>query len=905
MQKDGVQQPQKPMDVSVIMPLFNAEQFLPGALKSLVEQTLGMDRMQVILVNDGSYDKTEEICRAFCETYPDNTLYLKKENGGAADARNLGLDHVKGRYVAFLDGDDYWEKEALLRGVDFFDAHYEKIDLLACRIINFGNKKEKTHPLDYKYTGDRIIDIEEEPTAVQSTIGNVICKAEAIEDLRFDTSMPVGEDGLFVNTLLLEKACYGVMATARYYYRRQKDGSSLSASHRGSSFFFMELPKKLDLALIELSQSRYGRVLPYVQHFCMYELKWRFIKRNYHALHRREIEEYQITLQQILLAIDDDLLINALGKDDYHKLSYLWMKYGKELTEHLDVEEQTGCILFDSTPLQGIDAWGRCTVTLMERRGETLHVEGVTDCGLFDGKLTLHVRDNHGREYPLESSEYVPPQLNGILEELLCMRSRFVVDLPFAAGQNYQFFVKMEGQPHHSLPYVSFGKFAPMVFQRDAKFKAPYVKMGKCILTYQKERGLEIQKSSLPARIKREVAYQRTCLSQKRIGTILYRNWYYLAKPFHRKPIWLISDRYHKGGDNGEALFTHIMKTDVAKTHDVYFVFNKSNKVDYERLKGIGKVIDHNARHYKLYYLMADMIISSHADEELVNPFFNGLPFLKNIIKRKFVYLQHGVTPGDLSAWLNKLSKNISLMMAVSPKEYDFLVNSNYLYDEHVIKLTGAPRLDEIDDTPKGIVAILPTWRSHLSGAYDPVTRTRQYNPAFKESTYYKFYQALINDERIIKAMKKHHLKGEFFNHPSFVVQEKDFTGNDTIKVGHGIADYNRLISESNLFITDYSSVTFDFAYLRKSIIYTHFDEDEFWAGHTYAEGYFQYERDGFGPVYRDYESTVAGIVAAIERNCQNPDVYRQRCDTFFAYYDKENSKRALEEILQLERGQN
>ena len=90
--------------VSVIVPVYNVEKYITRCLTSLVNQTI--DDLEIILVNDGSKDNSEQIIRQFKKDYK-NIIYVKKENGGLSSARNFGLIYATGEYVAFLDSDDY------------------------------------------------------------------------------------------------------------------------------------------------------------------------------------------------------------------------------------------------------------------------------------------------------------------------------------------------------------------------------------------------------------------------------------------------------------------------------------------------------------------------------------------------------------------------------------------------------------------------------------------------------------------------------------------------------------------------------------------------------------------------------------------------------------------------------
>ena len=93
--------------VSVIVPVYNVEEYLDKCLDSLVNQTL--EDIELIVVNDGSADNSEAIISKYKEKYPNKIAYFVKENGGLSDARNYGIPHATGDYIAFLDSDDYVE----------------------------------------------------------------------------------------------------------------------------------------------------------------------------------------------------------------------------------------------------------------------------------------------------------------------------------------------------------------------------------------------------------------------------------------------------------------------------------------------------------------------------------------------------------------------------------------------------------------------------------------------------------------------------------------------------------------------------------------------------------------------------------------------------------------------------
>ncbi len=110
----------KPL-VSIITPCYNSADFITATLDSIVNQTY--KHWELIIVDDKSSDNTIEIIEDFAQPHSNIKLIRLAKNGGVANARNVALDHVTGKYVAFLDSDDVWKPEKLSRQVDFMEEH--------------------------------------------------------------------------------------------------------------------------------------------------------------------------------------------------------------------------------------------------------------------------------------------------------------------------------------------------------------------------------------------------------------------------------------------------------------------------------------------------------------------------------------------------------------------------------------------------------------------------------------------------------------------------------------------------------------------------------------------------------------------------------------------------------------
>lgn len=133
--------------VSVIVPIYNVEKYLEKCINSLLSQTL--EDIQIILVNDGSKDNSGNIAKECEKNNKNRIIYVEKENGGLSDARNYGLKYATGDFIAFLDSDDYIEKNA-------YEEMYNKVieenaDYVECDFIwEFPNKIRVDKQYPYK-----------------------------------------------------------------------------------------------------------------------------------------------------------------------------------------------------------------------------------------------------------------------------------------------------------------------------------------------------------------------------------------------------------------------------------------------------------------------------------------------------------------------------------------------------------------------------------------------------------------------------------------------------------------------------------------------------------------------------------------------------------------------------------
>lgn len=215
---------------SVIIPAYNRESTLPRCLDSLLAQP--RSDVQIIVVDDGSTDGTGQILRGYAEKYP-AVQYLYKENGGVSSARNLGLDHARGKYVSFVDSDDYVLEDYFMV-LDRWTAN-EDSDMLVFRKNGCGGPcPEEAHWFEQLAVMDpsqrlrfllasRLI-----MHPVNKCLKNEIIQREHI---RFVEDFHIGEDFTFCMDYAMFCARIDIEQSVLYYYD-VSDQNSLSRKYR-------------------------------------------------------------------------------------------------------------------------------------------------------------------------------------------------------------------------------------------------------------------------------------------------------------------------------------------------------------------------------------------------------------------------------------------------------------------------------------------------------------------------------------------------------------------------------------------------------------------------------------------------------------------------------------------------
>ncbi len=359
---------------------------------------------------------------------------------------------------------------------------------------------------------------------------------------------------------------------------------------------------------------------------------------------------------------------------------------------------------------------------------------------------------------------------------------------------------------------------------------------------------------------------------------------YWMAKmPWARQKFaraWVFIDRDIDADDNAEHLYRWVRK--YHPEINAWFMLEK-NVTDWSRLEAEGFRLMPPGLQRKMLILNCQNIISSHSDYE-----FGGFDpkYYSEFMTWRFSFVPHGISKDDVSHWLGR--RCFDLFFTTSPQEYESIVSDDtpYAYTNREVKLTGFPRQDKLLElslascqTTPDVILIMPTWRGSLvDDRFSSMTKIQQIDHLC-ESKYFRYWREFVQSSRLLDLASKYKKRVIFMAHPNCVNYIEAFNIPTYISIAtKANTRMLPLINDSLLLVTDYTSVAFEMANLRRLVLYYQFDKIEFYSGaHNWREGYFDYVRDGFGPISHTCDELLSNIEKYLESDNHIDETYLRR----------------------------
>lgn len=806
---------------TIISAVYNVAPYLEDYFKSLESQRLDFkSNINVILVDDGSPDHSREIIMQWVKKYPSNIFYIRKENGGQSSARNLALKYVVTEWVTFIDPDD------------FLDTNY-------FYLINKTIKDEKN-------------------------IGAVITKFKLFKE-KFGTY----HDGFQTDFCFTEPV--RLVTTSNF-----EDCVQFSSS---SSIYRSEIIEKNNIRFDENLTASFEDT--------------KFFYEYLFAVNKTE--------QQNIAYLKDALYYYRLRENESSSSNNQWTKKAKYqqfftngLLEVINLFQEGQAIphhiqrlvLFSVIPYLQVSSINKARIEAVLNESEIQKLlDVIKQClGFVDKTVLENFYTSPGNYFWISAiSKYFHNRLPDD-------KRIYVNKVDIERNLIYFRFYGEQGRTNFNLKCNGI-EIAPLSIKsiKHTIFNENLIDEFNICYEIPKDKTIQISINGDKAKIYTDFKILNDS------DTDFYRS--YIEKQSLLKKIGVFVDSGYKADDNAEHLYrSWFINNKIQLDLMPYYLLDKRSS-HWSKLREEGfNLVDINSLKAIQLLKSASYIFSSYLPGHLCE-WIKG----HNFKFQKFVFLQHGVITSNLSKPFNAFFSQIYRMIVSSPFEYKEICGNsyNYIYHKSDILLSGIPRFDamlspnlkDIKKKPNNHKKILicPTWRSKFNTSNLNLDKNLY---DFINSDYIKNWLDFLNSNKIIKMLEENKIQITFCPHLNFYNLLEEYALLDkfisnlhpaiTIKNPREVS-YQKLFLEHDLLITDYSSVHFDFAVLRKPVIYYQFDKEHFYGlTHAYKPGSFNFINDGFGPVVEESSALVKIIATYATRGDRTFKKYKTRVEKIF-----------------------
>lgn len=895
--------------LSVIWLLSSDEKKNMKTYQAVKEQTIASLVKYIVYDSSNSSNCIMDFCNSF-----HTVLVPLKEPWKKYQIYNDARQYCeKTGFVLVVESGDTFEKnyfESILQGMKRTNTSIQGDDFY---LVGMTSKKAENQKKYDVFSSEMVqpelqhIDFSTQYETVPYFMAGTIIDAKYFSEHSFVENLKYEYEKEYLLRLILASGCMRYMKTPLYVFGNPSETDLRLFPGAYEKEWYYQAIDQFWIPFVKEIQEHQGFVPKIIQYMAYHALCVRteanLDNKNKHCIEEKDAYEYICGWSRLLQFIDDEIIMNIymeryVTENVHMKRFFLRVKYLDETlqmdTYSLNRELYVGRNHVVERPETSL----YIDIQLMEYKEGRLYIDALLS-GIFDleqGNIIAKVGE---KEYPIVYNErYAHTKLFGIT---IYKRKSFEINIPIedVESQNLMFFY-VNGVDSYRITLTFQSHWSKLT----DKFKNSYWYIDSnqaCYMVTSDKMSILIQKCGKKNQKRREHMLRREMFemrTNKARKLLLVRMAYFFFKRFIKKrPIWLFLDKIYKGGDSAEYIYKYAAEQ--KDNVDKYYLIDK-NVPDYKRLKSEGyKPLVRGSIKHRLIFLYSDLIVMSNSTVCEFNDYsVDSSSYVRDLINFHGVCVQHGMSVQKIAVAQHRLRDNLRLYFCASKYEMENLNHPIYDYKgRDILKLTGVPRYDGLVNEDKRQIVIAPTWR--MQAALAPKGNEgveRDYNPLFKESDYYKIYNSLINDSYLIAAAKENKYRILYVLHPIVSPQLKDFEKNEYVDIVASTGDmsYEKVFRESSLMVTDFSGVQFDFAYMRKPVVYLHHEE---MPAH-YEEGIYHYDTMAFGEICKNNKELIEVLVDYMKHDCKMKDEYVRRADEFFAYDDRENCKRIYSELI-------
>ena len=894
------------MKLSVIFVFDGNEQSSEKTLECVKGSSSLEDRVHLIFAD--LTGRGEGFCKAACDDMAELDYISAPEGMSETELIKSAFSFITGEFFTVVKAGDSFDSHLFERCINLMNKH-------SCSVA-MGEKHFSYEEItatdklssDRKTMGD-VIDLTRVHDKFPWFLEGTVLRSNILAALTIDTALGYDAVKLFILRVLLLNGMVCYAKGCKYTYCTPYDNEyRLFQGVYDKDWYYKSIA--LFIALARELKKNLGRVPKFVQYFLLYMVYARIDanlnNRNKHVLDEEEAYAYKDHIALLLKELDDEVILNVDAAEMCRyavELKYLLVRIKNDFDdsyERLIQGSGTLYMTYSDIVLYRSDEI-RVNICFMNYVNGCLEIDATFPDIYPKTKCKLVARLDDRDILPVYNERYTITKVFGC--SAYKQRS-FHLSIPIDEQEDIyrlSFALKYNGKYYTVNP-----EYKSHTSRISGKLVWMYWPMTSSYILFHSKGAIWIKRSGKGERFYRQMRMFLQLIeghSKLDLRALAARLAYWVTRPLYRKKkIWMFFDKIYKGGDSSEYLFRYSSGMDDGITK--YYLIDK-NATDYKRIKADGfKPLVRGTLKHRLVFFNAQMMIVSNSTVFAFNDLtMQGSSYFRDIVDFHVVCVQHGLSVQKIAIAQNRLRDNTRLYFCASPVEIDNLSRPVYDYVGYdALRLTGVPRYDGLKNNDKKQIMISPTWRMQsamLVSKNEGVAR--DYNEHFKDTSYFKVFNSLINDKRLLDAADKYGYRIKFVLHPIVSPQVDDFDKNDRVDIIPAIGDmsYEKMFCESSLMVTDFSGIQFDFAYMRKPLVYLHHND----IPQHYEEGAYHYDTMAFGEIVHTNDELIDKLCEYMSTGCVMKDTYRKRADDFFAFNDHNNCKRIYTEMIKYQLG--
>lgn len=892
------------------------ELLLETTISSLTEnKEFFRSSIQLVLIDSLVTKESTELCLKYTDEFPENIYFVDCQGKGMAESFNDARVICLGSYLAFIRAGDFYSRDTLKSIAEA--AAFMKAPAIC---VSAETSRSRNGAVPYSFGAkDGTVNLKMQPDKVGLILGAYFFKRDSISKLRFRKTFANDFSAAFILDLLSQTKSY--LYTSRFTFSTVHSAENDIKNLKGQYFrtYFTDSVTRFVIPMLE-SKGDSPIIMNIVMYLIYIKLACGLGDRYMFTMGPNSVNDFFNLISEAMQMIDDAIILNRnIAKRAFlpPELTFkiLRLKYrNKSLKPDIDFFPIgiTSEYEYRDSSLKARKAKtnGCFTATLggaiissseyIDIRIMSIRLEGSFLC--FSGYVTdVSCLDRLDYElFAVANREKIP------FKDYPFYSLKTLYEIPFDKGQGFTFSVPLRNVKEMTVIsfFIALGgmsyklkfSFGATGAHLTEKFPHSYFVIDGRMVTFDLEsRTITIRRATSFMQSRNERLFlsdiKHSVPMQKYLKIKRVRKRYHsTVDKYSDRKIWLMCDSAEPNSNDSRELYNYINSLRDKRGVEAFYSQRGINPDDafiMTALQSTSLACGSTAQ--KIMAMNADVIIANGHNVYEILGFEDGEElYYRDLLMADIVSFGDGFSMSRSAQTENRIYDNTVLRFCGSKAEYDRLSHPIYGYNEKHLFQFGYPHTDKLMSVPSRQILVCPAFRRGF-GKYAHIGYT-----AFTTEPFYSVFNALINDKRILSCLIKNHCNLVFILPEEFAKKEYLWNKSENVTVSSfEELGYKETVEKSAMLITDYDNTAFDFAYMRKPVIY--YQNPSVSCQDNIST--FSYREQGFGAVVTDIDTLVEEIQKVIESEFKISSEYIVRRENFFAFLDRNSCKRIANAI--------